>query len=254
MAKVIIKNLTFVIFLTFLGCSSWASSISPSGHLVRTAASIIVKERPVYLFGAHNPASGKYDCSSFVKETAQRANLGPLPRDSRSQFELLKQTGKVWLKGDPGWQDLRPGDLIFFSGTYRHSHPSPISHVMIYAGENQMIGAQSSGVGLFDFVPVPPKGSLGQNCKSLYRKSTVYAYARPDWRKVQYVASLKKSSPSTNSRPSAYQTASSSMEYRMYGSGNTSPGIPSHTIPSHTIPRPAPRVSVSSTGLWLPSR
>ena len=213
---------------------------SPGGNLVRSAASIIIKERPVYSFGSHKPIVGKYDCSSFVKETALRANLAILPRDSRSQFELLHETGKVWLKGDPGWQNLRPGDLIFFSGTYRHRHSNPISHVMIYAGENQMIGAQSSGVGLFDFTPSPPKGSPGADCRSVYGKSTVYAYARPDWSKIQRRKAENSSTPASP-RASQYQTVSGSGEYRYYAGSVSRQSLPAH------------RSSSGNTG-WLPSR
>lgn len=216
-------------------------SFHPSGQLVRTAAQIIVKERPIYSFGAHKPVLGRYDCSSFIKETALRAKLAPLPRDSRSQFELLKRTGKVWLKNDPGWQDLRPGDLIFFSGTYRHSHSNPISHVMIYAGENQMIGAQSSGVGLFDFTPVSPKGSPGSDCRSVYRKSTVYAYARPNWRQIQQIVASQGKPSNMESRPSSYQTISGASQYRSYSRGEN-------------LSRAQPRTPPEPSSGWLPSR
>lgn len=224
-----------------LGTPASGYSFNPSGQLVRVAAQIIVKERPVYSFGAHQPVLGRYDCSSFIKETALRAKLAPLPRDSRSQFELLKKTGKVWLKNDPGWQDLRPGDLIFFSGTYRHSHANPISHVMIYAGENQMIGAQSSGVGLFDFTPVSPKGSPESDCRSIYRKSTVYAYARPNWRQIQQASTSKGKPSSLEPRSSSYQTVSGASQYRSYARGED-------LSRAH---RPPP--SAHSSG-WLPSR
>ena len=237
MAKRSINKFAIITALVALSVSSMGSTISPSGSLVRTAASIIVSEKPVYSFGAHSPRAGKYDCSSFVKESVQRANLALLPRDSRSQFELLQRTGKVWLSGDSGWENLRPGDLIFFSGTYRHNHSNPISHVMIYAGENQMIGAQSSGVGIFDFIPVPPKGSPGSDCRSVYRKSTVYAYARPNWGLVHRITRAEE--PVIRQREqTSYQTASSTREYRYY------PRTPSSTSSSS---------NVTDSG-WIPSR
>lgn len=239
MAKRTINKFAVIIALVALSSSSMGSMLSPSGNLVRTAASIIVSEKPVYSFGAHSPRVGKYDCSSFVKESALRANLATLPRDSRSQFELLQKTGRVWLSGDTGWQNLRPGDLIFFSGTYRHSHSNPISHVMIYAGENQMIGAQSSGVGIFDFVPVPPKGSPGSDCRSVYRKSTVYAYARPDWGLVHRITRAEEPSIYRKEQTS-YRTASATREYRYYSGSSSSQGFANTTRPD-------------GSG-WIPSR
>jgi hypothetical protein len=185
-----IKKRTKLLLLVLAGLGNQSiaspSAIIPSNSsIVKTAANIIKNERPSYRFGASGGFSGKYDCSSFVMKAAERAALADLPRDSRSQFELLSGTSKVWLRGSRGWEDLRPGDLIFFSGTYRHDHDNPISHVMIYAGENQMIGAQSSGVGLFDFTPTAPQGKPGADPKSVYKKKTVYAYVRPNWSRTQ---------------------------------------------------------------------
>jgi hypothetical protein len=223
------KELLAFSVLVLFSSLTLASSISPSGNLVRSAASIILNEKPIYVFGAHKPVLGRYDCSSFLKETALRANLASLPRDSRSQFDLFKKTSKVWLRGDRGWQDLRPGDLIFFSGTYRHGHSNPVSHVMIYAGENQMIGAQSSGVGLFDFVPVPPAGSPGSDCRSVYRKSTVYAYARPDWRQVQRITQRRPANPPADyERRPSYQTVAGG-SYHKSNSSSDMNWIPSPT-------------------------
>jgi hypothetical protein len=200
-----------------------------NASLVKTAANIVRSERPTYGFGSNGGTSRKYDCSSFVLKAASRAQLAPLPRDSRSQFEFLSDAGRVWTKGSLGWENLQPGDLIFFSGTYRHGHDNPISHVMIYAGDNQMIGAQRSGVGLFDFEPSPPQGNPGDDPKSIYRKKTVYAYVRPNWGKARALAS-GKITPS-DEETGAYLRASSS------------------SLPEIRVKRSAP--PQSSRGVWL---
>jgi hypothetical protein len=207
--------------IAFPYASSASTLSSSNSSIVKTAAYIVRNERPSYQFGASGGLSRKYDCSSFVMKAAARSALANLPRDSRSQFELLSQTGKVWLRGSRGWEDLRPGDLIFFSGTYRHGHENPISHVMIYAGENQMIGAQSSGVGLFDFTPTAPQGNPGSDSKSIYKKKTVYAYIRPNWSRTREHLAMNSPSRRVNVedeyiRASAHQPSITSRA-RQYG-------------------------------------
>jgi len=61
---------------------------------------------------------------------------------------------------------LKPGDLLFWTGTYRVDHDPPVTHVMIYLGINRhsghrvMVGASEGrpfdgksryGVSVFDF-------------------------------------------------------------------------------------------------------
>lgn len=155
------------------------------------SAAMMLVERPglEYVFGAQPSASeeGKYDCSSFVQRAARQAGLKNFPRSSRGQFALFSAAGRVWLDSSGKTPLLRPGDLIFFTGTFPHNHECPVSHVMIYAGQNLMIGAQSNGVGYFRFHPSPPLGVLLRGCPSIRRKETIYAYARPSWSRVRWL-------------------------------------------------------------------
>lgn len=155
--------------------------IDTRNPLVRASRGILSTQRPpVYSFGKYAPDLGFYDCSSFVVEVVKRIGKGSFPRSSRGQFRLLSQTGQVWLRGDQGWGGLRAGDFVFFSGTFRHRHACPVSHVMIYAGDGLMIGAQPTGVGFFRFQPSEPFGRPGFDNNEMRTKETVYAYARPD--------------------------------------------------------------------------
>jgi len=134
-----------------------------------------------YQFGSADPASGGLDCSGAVFYILQRAGVDP-PRSSAAQFTWVKDAGAltdvpsaVTSTGDPAFDDLRPGDLLFWSGTYEPTdgRDIPVSHVQIFlghekaTGEPVMIGASDGrtyrgtkrdGYGVFDF-KLPKPGS-----------------------------------------------------------------------------------------------
>ena len=86
-----------------------------------------------YVYGGMS--SRGFDCSGFVKYLY--AGLGiKLPRDSRSQYS---QAGTFVSRAS-----LQPGDLIFFSGTYRRG----ISHVGVYVGNDRFIHASTPRSGV----------------------------------------------------------------------------------------------------------
>src|SRR4051812_8883518 len=80
-----------------------------------------------YAFGSTDPSKG-LDCSSLVQRAY--ADLGvQLPRNSWEQAKA----------GQPvaGLADAKPGDILAFG--------SPVHHVGIYLGDNQMIAAPHTG-------------------------------------------------------------------------------------------------------------
>lgn len=84
-----------------------------------------------YRWGGTSPVTG-FDCSGFVQYVFAR-NAVKLPRTSRQQ-------AKVGAAMPRSFRRLAPGDLVMFSERGR-----PISHVAIYAGQNRIIHATSSG-------------------------------------------------------------------------------------------------------------
>src|SRR5262249_27022227 len=93
-----------------------------------------------------------------------------VPRDSAGQFLWLRSAGTLReLAEDDGPRfdprALRPGDLLFWSGTYEIEREVPITHVMLFVGTNKegkpiMWGASDGrtyagkkcyGVSVFDF-------------------------------------------------------------------------------------------------------
>lgn len=78
-----------------------------------------------YEWGADGP--GSYDCSGLTMASWRQAGVS-LPHSSQQQYSSLPHVPR---------SALQPGDLVFFG--------SPIHHVGIYVGNNQMIDAPNSG-------------------------------------------------------------------------------------------------------------
>jgi cell wall-associated NlpC family hydrolase len=78
-----------------------------------------------YQWGAEGP--GSFDCSGLTSWAFEQAGI-TLPRSSSQQARIGRAVS---------WDDLQPGDLVFYY--------EPVSHVGIYAGEGKMINAPQSG-------------------------------------------------------------------------------------------------------------
>ena len=135
-----------------------------------------------YSFGSNAPENAGMDCSGTVQHTLAKVGVG-LPRSSYAQYQWARQQGALTHVRDvhsidhPSLEDLKPGDLLFWTGTYSTpGRTPPISHVMIYLGTMKsdgravMYGASSGrryrgqkihGVSVFDF-KVPSKESAAR--------------------------------------------------------------------------------------------
>lgn len=78
-----------------------------------------------YRYGGTGPYA--FDCSGFVQYAWRKAGVR-IPRVTTAQYRLIKR--KV------SWNELRPGDLLFFHGK---------GHVGMYVGKGRMIHSPSSG-------------------------------------------------------------------------------------------------------------
>jgi cell wall-associated NlpC family hydrolase len=79
-----------------------------------------------YKWGGSSPKEG-FDCSGLTMWSWAQAGVS-LPHSSAAQYAMLPHVGRG---------QLEPGDLLFFY--------SPISHVAMYVGGNQMIHAKHPG-------------------------------------------------------------------------------------------------------------
>ncbi|MBU0500742.1 MAG: C40 family peptidase [Gammaproteobacteria bacterium] len=129
-----------------------------------------------YAYGSNNPRNGGMDCSGTIQYLLKSQGFRDAPRQADLIYAWSKQRGalipaNVHRTDAPELKELRPGDLLFWSGTYKINRS--VSHVMLYLGTEKrtnlpvMFGASSGrtyqgesrhGVSVFDFKLPRPKG------------------------------------------------------------------------------------------------
>lgn len=95
-----------------------------------------------YKFGSANPKNKGLDCSGTVYYLLHKQNIHHVPRQSDEQYDWVEDNGELRAVNNhqinsPEFSKLKPGDLLFWSGTYVTNRESPISHVMIYLGKTK---------------------------------------------------------------------------------------------------------------------
>ena len=136
-----------------------------------------------YKYGSADPDSGGMDCSGFVYYVLTNVGVRDVPRDSSEQYAWLRKAGRFEAvisrkEGTFELDQLVPGDLLFWTGTYAIERDPPITHTMIYLGREKstnhriMVGASDGrtyqgesryGVSVFDFkMPVPSTTNEGR--------------------------------------------------------------------------------------------
>ena len=88
-----------------------------------------------YVWGGSKPSTS-FDCSGFVCWVLDHSGVYPMSRTTAQG--IFNQTTPI------APSEAKPGDIIFFTGTYDSS--GPVSHVGIYVGDNMMIHCASGGV------------------------------------------------------------------------------------------------------------
>ncbi len=130
-------------YLNLIGGSAGAD-MAPMGKEKYLA---LIKEAEKYLgypyvFGGSSPATS-FDCSGFICWVFTQSGVFNLPRTTAQG--IYEQCIRITE------EDAKPGDLIFFTGTY--DCPDPVSHIGIYVGNNRMLhcGDPISYVSLDDY-------------------------------------------------------------------------------------------------------
>ena len=153
-------------------------SYPPKVRQILDAGLTLTKQNLGYTYGSADPKNGGMDCSGFIYYVLKENGFPDVPRDSSQQYVWVRKAGNFYAvlsrKEDSfEFDDLKPGDLLFWSGTYNIDRDPPITHTMIYLGREKrtnkrvMIGSsdgrtydgkQRWGVSVFDFkMPPPPK-------------------------------------------------------------------------------------------------
>lgn len=81
-----------------------------------------------YVWGGSSPSTS-FDCSGFVCYVFSNSGVHNLPRTTAQG--IYNQCAHI------APSEAKPGDIIFFTGTY--DSPGPVSHVGIYVGNNMML-------------------------------------------------------------------------------------------------------------------
>lgn len=143
----------------------------PKVQRLLTSALELTTRNLDYEYGSADPANGGMDCSGFVYFVLKQNGIDDVPRDSSEQYIWLRRTGRfepVLSQKEDSFEfdNLKPGDLLFWTGTYSIQRDPPITHAMIYLGREKktgmrvMVGAsdgrtyqsqQRFGVSVFDF-------------------------------------------------------------------------------------------------------
>lgn len=123
-----------------------------------------------YKYGSADPKNGGMDCSGTVSYLLKEDGFKHVPRQANLMYVWAWKAGGVTpvVGSDPAsfqFSRLRPGDLLFWSGTYEVKREPPVTHVMVYLGQLKkngrrvMFGASSGrryagksmdGVSVFD--------------------------------------------------------------------------------------------------------
>lgn len=125
------------------GRAAGRSSSGPSGHVMRAASNRIDMDRVIaeakrylgveYEFGTgpYSSNNRKFDCSTFTRHVFGKFGVS-LPRTAREQAKKGTTVSR---------NNLRKGDLLYFTVPGRFKDDDTIGHVGIYMGDRQMIHA-----------------------------------------------------------------------------------------------------------------
>ena len=101
-----------------------------------------------YQFGSADPAQGGFDCSGAMFHLLTELGYTP-PRTSSQQFDWIRENSELFKipksvrkVTHSSFKNLKPGDLLFWSGTYRPTdgRTNKITHVGMYLGREKSDG------------------------------------------------------------------------------------------------------------------
>lgn len=135
------------------------------------AALGLTKQDLTYIYGSSDPVNGGMDCSGFIYHVLSEHGFEDVPRDASGQYVWVRKAGTfraVVSRKEDSFElnEMRPGDLLFWTGTYDSQKDPPVTHTMIYLGREKaggqrvMVGSSDGrtyhgkkrwGVSVFDF-------------------------------------------------------------------------------------------------------
>lgn len=164
------------------GYLSYPSSVQA---LISTA-STLSKKNLTYMYGSADPKNNGMDCSGTIYYLLNKNGVKDVPRSANDMYQwVMKNNSLIHVNANDfnsiDFAKLKPGDLLFWSGTYKTNNSKSISHVMMYLGQSSshkplMFGSSDGrtyqnkkmwGVSVFDF-KLPRRGEaakfIGYSC------------------------------------------------------------------------------------------
>ena len=135
------------------------------------SALALTRQNLTYTYGSADPEKGGMDCSGFVYYVLRENGFADVPRAANEQYVWVRKADEfdaVLSKKKQSFEfdELQPGDLLFWTGTYSTDRDPPVTHAMIYLGTERaskqrvMVGSSDGrtyrgksrwGVSVFDF-------------------------------------------------------------------------------------------------------
>ncbi len=135
------------------------------------AALELAKRNLTYAYGSADPAAGGMDCSGTIYYLLKQRGFDDVPRQASEQYTWVREKSHFYAvlskkQDNVELREMRPGDLLFWTGTYNVDRDPPVTHAMIYLGRRKkdghrlMFGASDgrpydgqrrNGVSVFDF-------------------------------------------------------------------------------------------------------
>ncbi|OGT40965.1 MAG: hypothetical protein A3F13_01605 [Gammaproteobacteria bacterium RIFCSPHIGHO2_12_FULL_40_19] len=117
---------------------------------------VLSKKHLTYMFGSANPKKGGMDCSGVFYYLLSGMDNVRVPRDSYDIYRWLLRAGTIHHVTYDHFRSkqfsaLKPGDLLFWTNTFRTHRKPPITHVMLYLGKDKnnvplMFGSSDGGI------------------------------------------------------------------------------------------------------------
>jgi cell wall-associated NlpC family hydrolase len=146
-------------------------ALPPPVRDLLSSALDLTQRNLTYTYGSSDPANGGLDCSGTIYYLLKGAGFEDVPRSASEQYAWVRQQSRFYAvlsKKEDSFdlKEMRPGDLLFWTGTYNVDHDPPVTHTMIYLGRRKkdgkplMMGASDgrpydgekrNGVSVFDF-------------------------------------------------------------------------------------------------------
>ena len=135
-----------------------------------STASTLSKQNLTYMYGSADPKNHGMDCSGTIYYLLSSNGVKDIPRSANDMYQWVEKNKTLhhvhaYHFDSAEFSKLKPGDLLFWSGTYKTNKENSISHVMLYLGQNShheplMFGSSDGrtyqnqkmwGVSVFDF-------------------------------------------------------------------------------------------------------